>query len=703
MRRGFSKEGRRLFSGAFESALASGFFSVLLASLNLFLFFLLSDILDAGHHAAPWDISLWLMGGLLLFFLFVSVLSYWVVYIWVRCRRKELGFRLQARAVLIFTSVGIIPAAIVSGFSYMFFDYGVKEWYKESILPAFTKCTARILGQDRIYNDVVLKSDFAHLFKYLKTSKGNLHAKDIIRSAEIFDFSRILLVRNDEIIADSGDDENTAQILIEQMDLHEAKSPVVSVGETAVHIAQLLDDEAQTYLLAVRFVDQVPVGESSYNGKIPDYLRDIKHHLVVLQLQLSLAFLFLFLVILFVSVWLGVGFAEGILDSLSEIFSATKRVQEGDFDCEIECKKVRIGEEISTVVHAFNQMVVKLRKQRQQLTDAYSEINVRKSFVERVLSGVSSGVIALDSAQFVTLMNNRAMELLDCKEADRPLGEVFPEVTGLIMSTRSSGDVIITRGQRSLTLSVNVECLAADRGFIITFDDVSQLVEAQRKAAWSDIARKIAHEIKNPMTPIYLAAERISKKYADQIVTDRETFLRYADTIMKQVSCISSIIDEFVSFARMPRPTFKECNISAIIRSVSLLGQFGRNTVRYDLSLPEEDVMVWGDRERILQVFVNVFKNACESIDASQNAGSGYIKVVVTARETGGVTVDVRDNGVGFSESLVGKLTEPYVTTREHGTGLGLAIVKEILEEHGATISFRNSGEGGSVLVTFSK
>ena len=702
MRRGFFKEGRRLLLGALRSALASGFVAVLLASLNLFLFFLLLDFLDIGHAVGPGDVSLWLIGGLLLFLLFVAVLSYWMMYIWMRCRRRELGVGLQARALFIFTSVGVIPAAIVLGFAYLFFDYGVKEWYRGSILPSFTKCTSMISEKGEIDGNMALKADFSRLFKYIIVTKGDLR-ENLLRGADIFDFSRILLIREGDVVADSDVSAGSARTLTEKIDFRDLDAPSVFSDASSVSVIQLLDGKTQTYLLAARSGEYVSANLIPQDINVPDYHGDMKRQLVVLQLQFSLASLFIFLVILFVSVWLGVGFAEGIVGSLSELFAATKRVQAGDFDFEIEHRKIRIGEEIATVVKAFNQMVTYLREQREQLAAAYSEISVRKSFVERVLSGVSSGVIALDSKRFVTLMNNRAIELLACHEYDKPLEAIFPEALGLVMGTCKSGDITIKRRQRTLALSVNVERLAASQGFIITFDDISELVEAQRKAAWSDIARKIAHEIKNPITPIYLAAERISKKYADQIVTDKETFLRYTDTIMKQVSCISGIIDEFVTFARMPRPSFKECDISAIIRSVSLLGQFGKNAVHYDLCFPAEEVLVWLDRERISQVFVNVFKNACESINASKNAGNGHIKVIVTALEGGDVQVDVRDNGVGFSEGLIGKLTDPYVTTREQGTGLGLAIVKEILEAHGATISFYNSEEGGSVLITFSK
>ena len=696
----FCKGSGRFFWDILGLVLSSGVFTVLLISLDLLLLLFSFDIFGAWR-VAPEVATPLLLYGLLLFLFFVASLSYWMMHIWIQCRRGELGFRLQARAVLAFTSVGMVPAVLVSGFAYLFFDYGVRSWYYDSIRPAFSQCIAMDLQNRAAYSALLLSLDLERLSGYILDSPGRLTQEKIDLGAKIFRFVDVLLVRKGVPISNinSGSQFNMGVIPADRFPSVQNKPATFFTAQQAYAI-QLIDSENMIYLVAMRSTKDT-IGYVSRSSQLRDYREDLRIQMSAMQIQFSLAFLLLFLILLFVSIWLGAGFAHGIVGKLSELFVATKRVQDGDFNFKIEDKGKVMGEEIATVINAFNQMVKRLREQRLQLESAYHEINIRKGFVETVLSGVSSGVMALTPMQSVTLMNDRAMELLSWNELDKPLAEVFPEVIDLVNGTKCHGNITIVRRQKSLILSVNIKWLKI-QGFIITFDDISGLVEAQRKAAWSDVARRIAHEIKNPITPIYLAAERLASKYSEQIVTDRDTFLRYTDTIIKHVSSISGIVDEFAQFARMPSPTFKMCDIISIVRDISFLGQFGKNVVHYSLSFPEEEILVWLDREQISQVFVNVFKNACESINASANANTGRIEVVVSKSEQE-ILVEVRDNGVGFSEDLIGKLTEPYVTTRDQGTGLGLAIVKKILEEHSATIKFRNSEEGGIVLITFLK
>ena len=679
---------------------SSGVFTVLLISLDLLLLLFSFDIFGAWR-VAPEGATPLLLYGLLLFLFFVASLSYWMMHIWIQCRRGELGFRLQARAVLAFTSVGMVPAVLVSGFAYLFFDYGVRAWYYDSIRPAFSQCVAMDLRNRAAYSALLLSSDLERLSGYILDNPGRHTQEKIDLGAKIFRFADVLLVSRGVPISNvnNGSQFNVGVIPADRFPTVKNK-PVTFFTAQQAYAMQLIDSENMIYLVAMRSTKDT-IGCVPRSSEFHDYREDLRMQMSAMQIQFSLAFLFLFLILLFVSIWLGAGFAHGIVGKLSELFLATKRVQDGDFNFKIEDKGKVMGEEIATVIKAFNQMVERLKEQRLQLESAYQEINIRKGFVETVLSGVSSGVMALTPMQSVTLMNERAMELLSWSELDKPLEEVFPEVIDLVNGAKCHGNITIIRRQKSLILSVNIRWLKK-QGFIITFDDISGLVEAQRQAAWSDVARRIAHEIKNPITPIYLAAERLASKYSEQIVADKDTFLRYTDTIIKHVSSISGIVDEFAQFARMPSPTFKMCDIISIVRDISFLGQFGKNVVRYSLSFPEEEMLVWLDREQISQVFVNVFKNACESINASANANSGRIEVVISKSERE-ILVEVRDNGVGFSEDLIGKLTEPYVTTRDQGTGLGLAIVKKILEEHGATIKFRNSEEGGIVVITFLK
>ncbi|AGR79866.1 sensor histidine kinase NtrY-like [Anaplasma phagocytophilum] len=692
---------RRRLWGILVDLLSSGFCSVGLASLDFSLILSLLDVQESWNIATEENIQL-LLWVLLVFLLCIASLSCWTMHAWIKCNRGELGFKLQARAVIVFTLVGMIPAVVASGFAYLFFDYGVRAWYYNNIRPAFTRYIEETLKCADECSTAVMVSDAVHLANYLGTDSAQWTSEKISLGAELFSFSEILLISHREILASANPSSTSWTNYVTEDELYEINDkPVVFSKGQKDYTVQLLDSLSGIYLIAVRPPDDALEHNMLRFEEMHEHLNNLRTQMSALQIQFSLAFLLLFLVVLFVSVWLGVGFAKGIVGRLSELFAATKRVQDGDFDCRIEYKGKIMGEEIATVIKAFNQMVERLSEQRMQLENAYREINVRKVFVETVLSGVSSGVMALSPLKSVTLMNDRAMELLSCYELNKPIEEVLPEVLELVNMVKCKGDITIIRNHKLLTLSVNIERLKS-QGLIITFDDISGLVEAQRKAAWSDVARRIAHEIKNPITPIYLAAERLGSKYAEQIVSGRETFLRYTDTIIKHVSNISCIVDEFAQFARMPSPTFKMCYISVIIRDISFLGQFGKAFVSYDLHFPEEEVLVFIDQEQISQVFVNIFKNACESINASPNADRGRIVVTVTKEEKS-VLVEVRDNGIGFSEDIIGRLTEPYVTTREKGTGLGLAIVEKILQEHGASIGFRNSEEGGVVRITFLK
>ncbi|WP_263008586.1 sensor histidine kinase [Anaplasma capra] len=642
-----------------------------------------------------------LLAGFLLFLLLLLVLSYGMVRAWIRYRKGELGFRFQARVVLAFVVVGVVPAAVVSGFSSLFFDYGVRAWFYNSVGPAIASCDSAALGAGREFLATMLASDMLRLVRYLDRSLS--HSSDsvaVVRTgAAMFDFAEVLLVGQGRVIVSSSPSAGVGlpHAVFPAMGTHRDKK-VSEVSDTETSLAYMvapLNFPQITHVVAARTL----VGSYSSAFDMPDYQKDMRLQLSVLQIQFSLVFLFLFLMLLFVSTWLGVALSRSIVGPLSSLLVATKKVRDGSFDCKINSKEV-LDEEMATVVMAFNGMVERLGLQCLQLERAYQEINSRKEFIETVLSGVSSGVMALSlSGDYVTLMNDRACELLSFDKLHGQMCRIFPEALYMLSKSSDKENITIIRDNRSLTLSVHVKRLGA-QGLIMTFDDISGLVEAQRQAAWSDVARRIAHEIKNPVTPIYLAAERLHNKYAAQIASGRETFLKYTGTIMKHASSISGIVDEFAKFARMPNPVFAMHNICSLLREISFSGQFGQKAVDYDLRFPGEEVIVLLDKEQITQVFINLFKNACESIDARVDVDGGYI-VVTVAESAESVTVEVRDNGVGFPQDLIGRLTEPYVTTRDQGTGLGLAIVKKILDEHGASISFQNQDDAGVVLVTF--
>ncbi|MFV9877694.1 MAG: PAS domain-containing sensor histidine kinase [Anaplasma ovis] len=635
-----------------------------------------------------------LLAGFLLFLLLLAVLSYGMIRAWIRYRRGELGFRLQARVVLVFVVVGVVPTALVSGFSSLFFDYGVRAWFHGIVEPAVSSCCAAALGREREYLAAMLAADVSRFVGYLGGLPDNLDSR-VREGAALFGFAEVLVMGREGVIASSAAHPLPVVTSPEGKSYGE-RALGAPVENAFVYTIVPVYAPPVTHVVAARVLP----GSGGCAYDMSSYRKNARLQLSILQVQFSLAFLFIFLMLLFVSVWMGVGLSKSVVGPLSHLLSATRRVQDGNFDCRIHSKEGVVGEEMSTVIAAFNGMVEQLGTQRLQLEKAYKEISSRKEFIETVLSGVSSGIMALSpSGEYVTLMNDRARELLSFDGLHGKMCHIFPEACALLNRFADKANVIIVRENKSLTLSVHMRRLGM-QGLIMTFDDISGLVEAQRQAAWSDVARRIAHEIKNPVTPIYLAAERLRSKYAEQIVSGRETFLKYTDTITRHVSNISEIVDEFAKFARMPSAVFGVCDICSLLREISFAGQFGRKVVDFDLRFPDAAVPLLLDREQISQVFINVFKNACESIDAREDIDSGHITVTVTTNPDS-VAVEVKDNGVGFPQDLIGRLTEPYVTTRDQGTGLGLAIVKKILDEHGASIGFQNLEDGGAVLITF--
>jgi len=354
----------------------------------------------------------------------------------------------------------------------------------------------------------------------------------------------------------------------------------------------------------------------------------------------------------------------------------------------------------------FNRMTQELRTQRDDIMRARDVIDSRRRFTEAVLSGASAGVIGVDGNGAITILNRSAQELIGCSEAEalgRPIAEVIPELAAT-MTTAQSGaqrltqdEVTISRGGRERFLSVRVtgeQSGEGDHGFVVTLDDITELVQAQRTSAWADIARRIAHEIKNPLTPIQLSAERLRRKYRDLIKDDREIFEQCTDTIVRQVDDIRRMVDEFSQFARMPKAAISEDDIADTVRQAAFLMRVGHSDIEIDVVVAEEPMPAQFDRRLISQAVTNLIKNATEAIAAVPPAELGKGRIhVAAAREGHDIVIDVIDNGIGLPHENRSRLLEPYVTTREKGTGLGLAIVGRILEEHDGRIELRDASE----------
>ena len=396
------------------------------------------------------------------------------------------------------------------------------------------------------------------------------------------------------------------------------------------------------------------------------------------------------LLVLVGAIWVGVTVATGIAAPVSRLVQAADRVAGGDLSARVDTS--RDPEEIAVLSRAFNRMTGDLQDQQAALTRANEDAQDRRRFIEAVLSGVSAGVVGLDPLGRVSVMNARAATLLGLEERaalGRPLAAVAPELSELICASRPSGsdadsELDVVRGGETRRLRVRASG-RSETGLVLTFDDITRLLTAQRNAAWRDVARRIAHEIKNPLTPIQLSAERIRRRYRKEITSDLDTFDKCTETIIRQVGDIGRMVDEFSSFARMPAPKLADENARDLLSQAVFAQRVAHPDIEVDCETPEGPVPLTCDRGLVAQALLNVLKNAGEAVAARlavRPDPPGRILARLRVEE-GAVVFDVEDNGVGLPVKDRERLTEPYVTTREKGTGLGLAIVKRILEEHG--------------------
>jgi two-component system nitrogen regulation sensor histidine kinase NtrY len=416
------------------------------------------------------------------------------------------------------------------------------------------------------------------------------------------------------------------------------------------------------------------------------------------------------LIVLMGAIWLGLAAASSISEPVARLVKAANQVAAGDLSVRVETDSQL--EAIETLSGAFNRMTDDIKRQQADLLRASLDAENRRQFIETVLSGVSAGVLGLDTRGRISAINRQAARLLAVSEdhaRGAALADVAPEFVDVVASAGegagAEAELDLLRGSDARRLRVRAGGDPRD-GLVLTFDDITRLVTAQRNAAWKDVARRIAHEIKNPLTPIQLSAERLRRKYRKEITTDLETFDRCTDTIVRQVGDIGRMVDEFSAFARMPAPKFAACDAAEMLRA-SVFAQRVANP-DIDIVLEEEagasSPVVCDDR-MIGQALTNVLKNAAEAIEARVQAEPGHRgRIVARVKDDGQHLVfEVEDNGVGLPAKDRARLAEPYVTTREKGTGLGLAIVKRIMEDHGGSLALRDSaaGQGAIVILSF--
>jgi two-component system nitrogen regulation sensor histidine kinase NtrY len=373
-------------------------------------------------------------------------------------------------------------------------------------------------------------------------------------------------------------------------------------------------------------------------------------------------------------------------------------VTAGDFTARVETP--RTHDEIGTLANTFNRMTERIEEQTSALVRANNQIETRRALIEAVLSGISAGVIAVGPDRHVTVLNGPAGRMLEThpdQSVGKQLALIAPELDELLKGNDREAVIQLIRDGETRTLAVMIA--RNGRGYVLTFDDITQQLADQRRAAWADVARRIAHEIKNPLTPIQLAAERLQRRYGKHIVDDSGTFERLTSTIVRQVGDLRRMVDEFSSFARMPKPLFREEIVTDIARQALFLHEVAHPNVRFLFDSPSPPPVLVCDRRQLSQAFINIVKNAVEAIESKESDATGTLGTVAirVAAEGHLIKIMVSDDGTGLPAERE-RLTEPYMTTRARGTGLGLAIVKKIIEEHFGTIAFQDRPGGGTVV-----
>jgi two-component system nitrogen regulation sensor histidine kinase NtrY len=480
------------------------------------------------------------------------------------------------------------------------------------------------------------------------------------------------------------------------------------------------------YLYVGRFIDPKVLGHVTRSEAAVDEYRKLEGNRSTLEIRFTLFFIVVALLLLMISIWFGLMLATSLARPIINLIDAAERVGGGDFA--VRVRETSSADEISYLGRAFNRMTRRLQDQQTELHDTNTKLDERRRFTETVLDGVTAGVIGVDSVGNMTLPNRSASGLLGAELNDfigKPLAAFAPEFVDMFEEMRrdpertiAPREIQITRGNSTKTLMLQI---AAERqgdravGYVFTFDDITALQSAQRKAAWADVARRIAHEIKNPLTPIQLSAERLKRKYRDRLGEEDSGLLaQCTDTIIRHVGDIGQMVDEFSAFARMPAAVLKEMDLGAVVREAVALQRTAFPQVNFAMDMPSGPVTIRGDARQIGQAVTNVVKNALEAIEAklgplrgpgNETAGNGRIDVKVAVAGSG-ASVTVTDNGVGLPQDRA-RLTEPYVTSRAKGTGLGLAIVKKVLEDHGGKLLLNDApaaadgSRGASVSLEF--
>jgi two-component system nitrogen regulation sensor histidine kinase NtrY len=629
-------------------------------------------------------------------------------------RRGRAAARLHIQIVSLFSVIAVLPAVLVAIIANVTIDRGLDR--------LFSGPTRAV-----IQNSLIVAN--AYLHEHAQLIRGDIlgMANDISHARPLFDQDRAtfrelltasaasrnlpgaMLIDKDRNIletAQTGIQQTFTTPAPEFLSNVDEKEPQIAVFIEANYVAAVIRLRAfnDTFLYVARLLDPRVVAQlKQTQASVAEYA-EIESRRLGIQVNFALMFAVIALTILMASVLIGLNFANWLVAPIRRLMSAANLVSTGDLHVQVPVHQSE--GDLAQLGETFNKMTHELRTQRDELVSASDLIDSRRRFIEAVLSSASAGIIGVDASGSVGILNRSAEKLIGHAESetlDHPLSDVLPELDDMMKTAREGtqrlvqGQITITRdgNERNLSVRVSAEQTSQSRdSYIITLDDITELVSAQRTSAWGDVARRIAHEIKNPLTPIQLSAERIRRKFGRVITEDKAIFEQCTDTIVRQVDDIRRMVDEFSRFARMPKPVMEGEDVADTVRQAVFLMRVGHPDLDIEADIKEEPMRAQFDRRLISQALTNIIKNATEAIEAvpAEKGGKGRIDVIA-ARENDDIVIDVIDNGIGLPKVSRARLLEPYVTTREKGTGLGLAIVGRVLEDHGGRIELHDAAD----------
>jgi len=657
---------------------------------------------------------------LILLISLIIIITKRLVNIWSRKKSGQLGAQLHSKVVVMFSLLAAAPAIVVAIFGAIFFTVGIDNWFSAQVKNALNKSLSvsdayldqaqKQIGTDAIdIAGMINSSGILNGIEKLDVKKENDLKKFLNKIAYERSFTELIIFdENSKIVAESElSFLFKSAVRLELLSLSKSSNrPAMNYSsneeEKIVSAISPINIFAKHYIYISKFKDLKVINDIKLVRSAVNNYKSVENKKDGLHITFTMIFIVVAVLLMFVAILMGLNFANGLVTPITNLANAAERVSLGDL-------KVRVPDygnkdEIADLSKIFNKMTEQLENQRNDLITSNKELERRISFTETVLTGVTAGVLGLDKNGKIFLPNRTALDLLDLdfnKINNSYLINVVPEMKELFSDLQKNnlplvmGEIALTRKNKKITLITKIT-IEKDKnkilGYVVTFDDMTEFFKIQRVAAWSDVARRIAHEIKNPLTPIQLAAERIKRKYKSHITLEPDVFLSSISIIIRQVDGMRKMVDEFSAFARMPVPVYKKANLTNLVKELGSISLLSNEFINVEIKTPKKNIIAVIDENQIRQALQNIISNAINSMLEQKKINNTKYELSIELKErvNSRYTILVIDSGMGLPNNILEDLTDPYVTTRKNGTGLGLAIVKKIMEDHNGEVVLNN-------------